>query len=212
MIFFYKIFNNLAPSYLRDYLPARLITPRNLRSQNPIYPLNIRTERFRDSFYPYCIFQWNCLDGRIRDRPSVSTFKKAIFEFIRPKPSPVFGAFDNQGVVLLTRLRLGFSHLNEHKFRHGFRDTLNPFCACSTNSIENSQHFILHCSIYSHARHLLFNKLHTLGINFFPLSPHKLFDLLLFGDSDLTPNINNAIINYTIEFIHETDRFSGPLF
>ena len=27
---------------------------------------------------------------------------------------------------MLTRLRLSFSHLREHKFRHGFKDTLNP--------------------------------------------------------------------------------------
>ena len=212
MIFFYKILNNLAPSYLRNYLPARLTAPGNLRTRNPIYPLNIRTERFRNSFYPYCISQWNVLDGRIRDLPSVSTFKKAIFEFLRPKPSPVFGARDNKGVVFLNRLRLGFSHLKEHKFRHGFQDTLDPFCVCRTNSIENSQHFLLHCSIYSHARNLLFDKLQTLDINIFPLSPSKLFNLLLYGDPILAFNINNAILNFTIEFILESERFSGALF
>ena len=212
MIFFYKILNNLAPSYLHNYLPARLAAPVNLRTRNPIYPLNIRTERFRNSFFPHCISQWNILDGRIRDLPSVSTFKKAIFEFFRPKPSPVFGARDNQGVVFLNWLRLGFSHLNEHKFRHGFRDILDPFCACRTNSIENSQHFLLHCSIYSHARRLLFNKLQALDINFYPLSPHKLLSLLLYGDPMLASNINNAILNLSIEFILETARFSGALF
>ena len=34
---------------------------------------------------------------------------------------------DSLGVKLLTRLRFEFSHLNEHKFRHGFKDTLNPY-------------------------------------------------------------------------------------
>ena len=214
MIFFYKILNNLTATYLRSYLPARLTGPGNLRTrnQNPIYPLNIRTERFRNSFFPYCIAQWNILDSRIRDLPSVSTFKKAIFEFLRPKPSSVFGASDNKGVVFLNRLRLGFSHLNEHKFRHGFRDTLDPFCACRTNSIENSQHFLLHCSIYSHARLLLFNKLQTLDINIFPLNPTKLFNLLLYGDPMLALNIHNAILNSTIKFILLTERFSGALF
>ena len=28
---------------------------------------------------------------------------------------------------MLTRLKLGSSHLREHKFRHNFKDTLNPF-------------------------------------------------------------------------------------
>ena len=212
MIFFYKIINNLAPSYLRNLLPARLAAPVNFRSRNPIYPLNIRTERFRNTFFPYCISQWNTLDARIRDLPSVSSFKIAIYEFLRPKPSPVFGASDNQGVIFLNRLRLGFSHLNEHTFRHGFRDTLDPFCECRTNSIENSQHFFLHCSIYSHARHLLFNKLQTLDITIFPLSPSKLLRLLLFGDETLAYNTNHKIINFTVEFILETNRFSGPLF
>ena len=84
MIFFYKIMNNLSPSYLRSYLPARLAEPRILRTRNQIYPLNIRTDRFRNTFYHYCISQWNNLDDRIRNLPSVSTFKKAIFQFIRP--------------------------------------------------------------------------------------------------------------------------------
>ena len=30
------------------------------------------------------------------------------------------------GIKLLTRFRLGFSHLSEHKFRHILVDSLNP--------------------------------------------------------------------------------------
>ena len=37
-----------------------------------------------------------------------------------------FSVYDPLGAKLLTRLRLDFSHLNEPKFRHGFKDTLNP--------------------------------------------------------------------------------------
>ena len=124
----------------------------------------------------------------------------------------VFDVPDNQGVVLLNRLRVGFSHLNEHKFRHGFRDTLDPFCGCRTNSVENTQHFILHCSIYSHERQTLFNKLHTLGINLFPLDPSKLCRLLLYGDESLTLILNQAILCSLVAFMHETGRFNGALF
>jgi len=181
MTFFYGIINNLAPSYLRNYLPVRLTAPGGLRTRNPIYPLNIRTERFRNTFFPYCISQWNVLGGNIRDLPSIKTFKKAIYEFLRPKQSHVFDVPDIQGVIFLNRLRVGFSHLNEHKFRHGFRDTLDPFCGCRTNSVENTQHFLLHCSIYSHARQSLFDKLQTLGIVFHPLNPPFFCRLLLYG-------------------------------
>ena len=32
------------------------------------------------------------------------------------------------GVKLLSRLRLKFSNLNEHKFRHNFEDAASPMC------------------------------------------------------------------------------------
>ena len=31
-------------------------------------------------------------------------------------------------------LRLNFSHLNEHKFRHNFLGTINPLCSCGSES------------------------------------------------------------------------------
>ena len=199
--------NGLAPSYLRNF-PARLTASVNLRTRNPVYPLNIRTERFRNTFFPYCISQWNILDSHIRDLPSVSTFKKAIFGFLKPKQSHVYDVPDNQGVVFLNRLRVEFSHLNEHKFRHGFRDTLDPFCDCRTNSVENTQHYLLHCSTYSHPRQSLFDKLKTLGIIFHPLDPSNFCRLLLYGDGSSTPILNQAILISVVEFIHEASRFS----
>ena len=43
-------------------------------------------------------------------------------------------------IKMVTRLRLGLSHLREHKFKHSFRDTLNslsqPAIACSKLTIE----------------------------------------------------------------------------
>ena len=152
------------------------------------------------------------MDGDIRNLPSVSTFKKAIFEFLRPKQSHVFDVPDNQGVVFLNRLRVGFSHLNEHKFRHGFRDTLDPFCGCRTNSVENTQHLFLHCSTYSHARQSLFDKHQTLDIAFHPLSPSSFCRLLVYGDGSLTSISNRSILTFVVEYIHETRRFSGALF
>ena len=48
------------------------------------------------------------------------------------------------GIKLLNRLRVDFSHLSEHKFRHNSADTLNPLCSCSLE-IENTAHFFLRC-------------------------------------------------------------------
>ena len=41
-------------------------------------------------------------------------------------------AHDPLGVKLLSRLRLQFIHLNEHIFRPGFNDTVNPMCPYGT--------------------------------------------------------------------------------
>ena len=61
---------------------------------------------------------------------SVNKFKETIISFIRSKENSVFAIHDTKGLKLLTRLRLNFSHLNEHKFRHGFKDTVDPMCKC----------------------------------------------------------------------------------
>ena len=61
-------------------------------------------------------------------------------------------------IKLLTRLQVGLSHLHEHKFRHNFQDSLDPFCNCSRH-IETTIHFFLHCSNYLNQRKTLFEKI-----------------------------------------------------
>ena len=40
----------------------------------------------------------------------------------------LFSIHNSTGIKLLRRLRLKFSHLNEHKFSHNFKDTVVPMC------------------------------------------------------------------------------------
>ena len=58
---------------------------------------------------------WFNLDSTIRDFESIAIFKKRLLSFIRPIPCNVYNIFDPRGLKFLTRLRLGFSHLNEHR-------------------------------------------------------------------------------------------------
>ena len=62
------------------------------------------------------------------------------------------------GVKLLTRLRLGLSHLGEKKFKHSFQDTLNPRCSCG-KQFETTFHFLLACLNYSDERLTLLSKI-----------------------------------------------------
>ena len=207
LFFFYKIVKGTAPKYLTGVLPVN----RNVRQRLPIYPLRFRTESYRRSFFPFCIGEWNKLDSHIRDLPLLQSFKKAIFNFIRPSPASTFHV-NHKGLKLLNRLRVGFSHLREHKFRHGFQDTLDPICLCRTNSIETTSHYLLQCSNFSNERLVLFDGLRNLNISFLPRNPQSLARFLLFGDSSLKGEVNRNILILVIDFLINTNRFRGPLF
>ena len=62
------------------------------------------------------------------------------------KENSLFSVYDPCGVKLLTRRRLQFSHLNEHKFRHGFGDTtVSPMCGFNGEN-EDTKHFLWRCT------------------------------------------------------------------
>ena len=71
-------------------------------------------------------------------------FRRKRLAFIRPVGKSIYGIYDPFRVKLINRLRLGFSHLREHKFRYNFADTVNPLCSCTLEA-ENTEHFFLRC-------------------------------------------------------------------
>ena len=80
--------------------------------------------------------------------PSIAPFKRATLGFIRLNPAPYFKTNRLSGFVFLTRLRVGFNNLREHKFRHAFLDIVDPIYSCHANAFENTEH-LLHCSNFA---------------------------------------------------------------
>ena len=80
--------------------------------------------------------------------------------FTRPSPNNIFDIYNPYGIKLLTRLRLGLCHLNEHKFKHGFNDTINPICICGGN-IESINSFFLYYLEHCEARKSSLTKIRT---------------------------------------------------
>ena len=78
-------------------------------------------------FFASALVKWSELNSDIRKSPLYSTFKKKTLSFIRPHCNDVFNVSHPKGLILITRLRVGFSHLREQKFKHRFLDTLNLF-------------------------------------------------------------------------------------
>ena len=125
----------------------------------------MRTKSFKGIYFPYYINKWNKLKVGIRNAKSINFFKKSIVSEKKRK---------------LIRLRLPFSHLNKHKFRHGFSDTINPMCTCRTE-VETAEHFLLRYQFYSTQRLELFEKLENVEPNFLSLSAKNQVVFLLYG-------------------------------
>ena len=125
---FYKVVSTKLPAYIYIIPPVR----QSRRQPNTFNSTPCRTEYFKTSFFPCVIGEWNKLNPEIRRSGSQNIFRKSTLNFIRPSASKFYNINDAIGIKLITRLRLGFSHLREHKFKHNFRDTLNSLCSCST--------------------------------------------------------------------------------
>ena len=96
-----------------------------------------------------------------------------IFSFVRPKENSVFCNIFTKGFKLLLRPRLIFSHLSEHKFRHDFRDIVDPMCKCGLET-ETTLHFLLRCRVYSAIRKELLYDVSTVDSSLTNY-PHKKF-------------------------------------
>ena len=132
------------------------------RQCNKIPAINVKHDFFKNTFFPSTIMEWNKLDWEIKNSESIVTFKKRILSFIRPSANSTFNCHNPRGIKLLSRLRLGLSHLREHKFKHSFQDSLNPFCSCGKGEVETSSHYLLHCSNYLEERLALLNTMKIL--------------------------------------------------
>ena len=111
----------------------------------------------------------------------------------------------------MTHLRLGFSHLNEHRFQHNFQDCMNPLCSCSLE-IEDTSHYLLHCHHFSQYRIDLLNSVKSILENLSLCLTMLKKDILLYGDSRLDGNKNRFILEATLTYIKSTDRFSESIF
>ena len=124
--------------------------------------LSGRTKAFDSSFYPYSNKEWCALSEEIWNIASVYRFKEIIVSFIRHKDKSVFAIHDTKGLKLLTILRLNFSHLNENKFRLGFKLTVDPLCKCGLET-ETTFHILLRCRLFSIIKTKLLDDIYTVA-------------------------------------------------
>ena len=107
-----KVMKEETPNYLIG-LVSKFETSIRKRNSGPAF--NYRTDFFKYSFFPSTLNDWFDLDLNIKNSESISIFKSRSFSFIRPVQTKIYNIFDPKGLTYLTWLRLGLSHLNEHR-------------------------------------------------------------------------------------------------
>ena len=156
---FYKINKTGLPEYLLNIIPQSNHQC-NTQPTEDVTTFYCRTDIFKYSCFPSTILGWNNIDLKTRKINSLMSFKNSLLGVGWPTAMPMYGIQNPIGLKFLTRLQLGLSHLNEHKFKHNFKDCVNPLFSCSLE-IESPSHFFLHCHYFTNT----FNPLRWFEIN-----------------------------------------------
>ena len=119
---------------------------------------------------------------------------------IRTKENSVFAVSDIYDIKLLTHLRLNFSHLNEHKFRHNFNDMINPMCNCGA-ATKTTIHYLLRCRYFSFQRMELLDGIYKLDSTLQNFSEDQLLTVLLYDSKKIVLNVNKEIVRLTISYL-----------
>ena len=151
------------------------------------------------------------MDRDIRNSDSLNLFKLPLLKFVRPLANSVFEINNLYGLKLLTKLRLGLSHLPYHKFRHNFQVCINPICACGLEIETTTIHNLLHGLLFQSARQSLLTSIKKIDESILKKLDELITKILLYGDDKFDLSCDKSIISSTIEFIVSTERFSNSL-
>ena len=134
-----------------------------------------------------------------------------MLSFIRPSPDSFFDCHNPKGIKHITRLRLGLSHLRNHKFKHSFQHAINVLCNCGPD-IESATHFFLLCSFFINERGTLLSTIRSFDSKLLDCTDYDLTQTLLFGSTSQTSSNDLKIINASIDYIFSSTRFDEPFF
>jgi len=202
----FKIMNNLTPEYLREKLPAQRIQRGRNAIPNLLHEKFTRTDRYKNSFYPNAISSWNNIIRYSNGNLTYHRLKSLLLKSLRPVPKCVYGIHDPIGLHYLFQIRTGLSPLRSHKFRHGFRDTPTDICICNFD-VEDTKHFLFECPLFAINRGILAVDVTNILQRENHLELANEVKLYLYGNSNLTEAANKHVLQSTIKYIKDTQRF-----
>ena len=178
-----------------------------LRSKGGYIPFKNLGSKFKTSFFPYHSELWNTLPTNIQTLDMID-FKSYTSKELKPKKFKYFSKGSKFGNSLLTRIRVGRSYLNQHKFSIGHTDS--PQCLCHFRE-ESPSHYFIDCFLYTPERQALFGLIEHYIPNFPNYSKQKKLDIILNGVNINNDDFISTNVSLTIavqNFILQTKRFS----
>ena len=178
----------------------------NLRNKKRYVPFPFKGDKYNNSFFPNTTKLWNKLPRNIQSQ-NKEDFKSSVKTIFKPPRYKHFSKGSKLGNTLLTRIRVGRSDLNQHKFTIGLVE--NPECICHFRS-ESPEHYFLDCFLYLPERQILFGLIEHY-VPFFPkLTKKEKLEIILKGvyiNDDTFLTTNTIIMKATQNFILATKRF-----
>ena len=141
---------------------------------------------------------------------NISDFKEYLKSNTKPPRYKHCSRGNKLSNSLLTKIRVGRSDLNLHKFTIGLIDS--PQCDCLFRE-ESSSHYFLDCFLYSPERRILFDLIEHYIPKFSSFKKSQKLDIILRGFE--IENIEFIGLNTTLtlavqKFIMQTKRFYVP--
>ena len=123
---FYKVLSSKIPKVVYDSVPS-IKTPSDTLIHLLFFVPGLSTLKIPF----FLVFKSNNLSPKIFNSASYLIFRNTLANFFRPSDNKIFNMDNQVGIQLLNRLRLDFSYLRKHKFRHNFEETINHICSDS---------------------------------------------------------------------------------
>jgi hypothetical protein len=204
---FHKIHKNHCRPLVGKNLQPFDINKQHHRSNGGYVPFPQKSVNFSNSYFPYFTRKWNMLkkDTKILN---LEDFKSHTKLNLKPPKFKHFQRGYKLSCTLLTRIRVGQSDLNTHRFKVGQTDSTTCMCL---HPHETPEHYITQCFLYTEERRTLFSQIEKFIPRFKLCSMKRQFEILTQGYEINNPElvkINTQIMKFTQNFILKTKRFS----
>ena len=203
---FHKIHKKETRPLIWTCMPKNDLGNMTLRSKGCYLPFPKTSSRFSKSFFPHISKLWNSLDISVKNK-DLKEFKFHT-NTLKPKKIKHFGKGRKEANSLLTRIRIGRSDLNQHKFTIGLVNS--PECLCHFKE-ESSKHYFLDCFLYTQERQQLFSLIGHYIPKFEKMNKTEKMNIIIFGlniKNEEYTYLNTVVTKSIQNFILRTKRFA----